>query len=122
MAQPLALSRLIAGELEVLSSDAALDPGVCAALLSAARRAPPDIDDRHAPLESLEGGAHLPIAEQLVERLRCVGAYYSELRLQRAFCIRYAGDGDGHAAHVDPCAFTINVPQPALEYGGRARV
>jgi len=116
---PISLSRLLGGHLEAWAASDVLSPSACELILSAVRSAPADVDHRHLPLETLDGGAHLPTAQRVVERLRAVSAYHAELRLQRAFCVRYSGEGDGHAAHRDPCAFTVNVAlTPAADFAG----
>ena len=109
---------MLAGSLEVFESDRVLDRATCQEMLRAVSRAPEDVDHRHIPLETLDGSSFLGTASMLVDRLREVSAHHAELRLQRAFCIRYVQD-EGHAAHVDPCAFTIKyalvLPSPRAQ-------
>jgi len=118
----LSLRRLLLSSrsMELLEArEPVLSPQECDKLLQAIASAPEDVDHRHSPLETLAGGAFEGVARGLVDRLRAGGAAYAELRLQRAFCITYHGQGDGHAAHEDPCAFTINVAlSPATAYEG----
>jgi hypothetical protein len=111
---------LLCGSMELLEArEPVLSLQECDELLQAIASAPEDVDHRHAPLETLAGGALQGMAKGLVDRLCAGGAAYAELRLQRAFCISYHGQGDGHAAHEDPCAFTINVAlSPATAYEG----
>ena len=120
-ATALSLRRLLlCGSVELLETrEPMLSLQECDELLQAIASAPEDVDHRHAPLETLAGGALQGMAKGLVDRLCAGGAAYAELRLQRAFCISYHGQGDGHAAHEDPCAFTINVAlSPATAYEG----
>ena len=111
---------LVDGSMELLEErEPVLSLQECDELLQAIASAPEDVDHRHTPLETLVGGAFLGMVKGLVDRLCAGGAAYAELRLQRAFCISYHGRGDGHAAHEDPCTFTINVAlSPATAYEG----
>lgn len=115
---------LLVGPLELLEARApVLSDSECDELLQAIAAAPEDVDHRHTPLESLADGSFLSIAQRLVERLRATDDHFSELVLQRAFCISYSA-GDGHAAHADPCAFTINVglSRPDAYAGGELEI
>ena len=115
---------LLVGSLELLEArEPVLSEAECDQLLQAVAAAPEDVDHRHTPLATLAGGSFLSTAERLVDRLRATDAHLSELALQQAFCISY-GAGDGHAAHVDPCAFTINIglSRPGAFSGGELEI
>jgi hypothetical protein len=99
---------------DVIVADDFVHHELCAQLLHAALAAEGE-DFRHLDLETLQGGVHMHVAQNLVDKLRGLNGYYANLELLRAFVIRYRA-GEGHAVHVDPACFTCNVGLTPSEY------